>query len=468
MEPLTPDDPAELAGYRLRAQLGSGGMGRVYLANTPGGRPVALKVVHRHLSDNPTFRARFRQEIQAARQVHGLYTAALLDADPDADPPWLVTAYVAGPSLAGAVAAHGPIPAVAVPGLMAGVAEALQVIHATGLVHRDLKPSNVLLSPDGPRVIDFGIARALDGVDLTHSGIHVGSPPFMAPEQIRALPVTPALDVFALGSLAAFALLGRPPFGDDSAAAVMHRVLWEAPDLTDCPPALRPVIENCLAKEPGQRPSAAEIIESCRALPAVETIAYPPAWPPPVPSGPDQPWPMPAQPMVAVLPEPMVAVLPEPVPAGTEPVPAVTVPGPAPAAPAGVVRVMYAAAALAVLSAVAGLATRPMLRSMLARQHPVATHAAIGSALAAAVVIMGVRGLVSGLMWVWTGTAARRGRPYAGLLAAALIVTTVAVAGSFATGLSTVPDRAVGLAGWLAGLGAAVLSWRAARRSPPA
>ena len=151
LEPLTGDDPAEVAGYRLRARLGAGGMGRVYLAFTPGGRPVALKVMRPEFGGDEEFRARFRQEIQAAWQVHGLYTAQVLDAGPDADPPWLVTAYVAGPSLQQAVRDHGPMPAETVVQLMAGVAEALQVIHAAGVVHRDLKPSNVLLAPDGPR-----------------------------------------------------------------------------------------------------------------------------------------------------------------------------------------------------------------------------------------------------------------------------------------------------------------------------
>jgi len=159
-------------------------MGRVYLAFTPGGRPVALKVVRPEFGGDEDFRARFRQEIQAARRVHGLYTAQVLDAGPDADPPWLVTAYVAGPSLAQAVREYGPMPPQTVFQLMAGVAEALQAIHAAGVVHRDLKPSNVLLAPDGPRVIDFGIARAVEATTVTRTGMRVGSPQFMAPEQI--------------------------------------------------------------------------------------------------------------------------------------------------------------------------------------------------------------------------------------------------------------------------------------------
>ena len=162
MEPLSASDPGEVAGYRLRGRLGAGGMGVVYLAFTPGGRPVALKVVRPEFGDDPDFRSRFRQEIAAAQRVHGLYTAQLLDGDPDGSPPWLVTAYVAGPSLAQAVSGHGRLPEQSVFLLVAGVAEALGAIHAAGLVHRDLKPSNVLLAADGPRVIDFGISRAVE------------------------------------------------------------------------------------------------------------------------------------------------------------------------------------------------------------------------------------------------------------------------------------------------------------------
>ena len=252
MEPLTRDDPAEIGGYRLRARLGAGGMGRVYLASTPGGRRVALKVVRPELGDDADFRARFRQEIEAAQRVRGLYTAELLNADPAATPPWLVTAYVPGPSLQQAVADHGPMPQETVILLIAGVAEALQAIHSAGVVHRDLKPSNVLLAPDGPRVIDFGIARAAEATNLTQSGMAVGSPQFMAPEQIRGLAITPAIDVFALGAVAAFALLGLPPFGEGQVAALMYRVLNEPPRLTGCSGPLRTLIERCLAKEPAR------------------------------------------------------------------------------------------------------------------------------------------------------------------------------------------------------------------------
>jgi serine/threonine protein kinase len=266
MEPLSGDDPAEIGGYKLRARLGAGGMGRVYLASTPGGRRVALKVVRPELGDDPDFRTRFRQEIAAAQRVRGLYTAELLNADPDAAPPWLVTAYVPGPSLQRAVTDHGPMPAETVIRLVAGVAEALQAIHAAGVVHRDLKPSNVLLAPDGPRVIDFGIARAAESTSVTGSNIRVGSPQYMAPEQIRGTPATPALDVFALGSLTAFALLGRVPFGEGNPAALMHRVLNLPPDLTGCSGPMRDLIAGCLAKDPAERPDPGQIIDVCRTL----------------------------------------------------------------------------------------------------------------------------------------------------------------------------------------------------------
>ena len=275
MQPLTSDDPAEVGSYQLRARLGAGGMGRVYLASTPAGRPVAVKVVRPELSDDHDFRARFRHEIEAARRVHGLYTAQLLDADPGGTPPWLVTAYVPGPSLQQAVADHGPMPELMAFRLIAGVAEALQAIHAAGLVHRDLKPSNVLLAPDGPRVIDFGIARALEATSLTRTGMMVGSPQFMAPEQILDQPVTAAIDVFALGSLAAYAVLGHSPFGQGPTAAISYRVLHGAPDLDGCPPQLRTLIERCLRKDAAARPAPGEILEFCLARTGGTAVPWP-------------------------------------------------------------------------------------------------------------------------------------------------------------------------------------------------
>ena len=281
MEPLSGDDPVQVASYQLRARLGAGGMGRVYLAYTPGGRPVALKVVRPEFDADPTFRERFRHEVDAARRVHGLYTAQVLDADPAATPPWLVTAYVPGPSLQQALAQYGPMPPDTVFQLMAGVAEALEAIHGAGVVHRDLKPSNVILAPDGPRVIDFGIARAADASTITQQGVRVGSPQFMAPEQILGRPPTPAVDVFALGHLAAFAVLGRSPFGDGDAAAVFARILNQPPDLTGCPQPLRALIERCLSKDPEARPAPGGVVAACREHQNPQTVQIAEAWLPP-------------------------------------------------------------------------------------------------------------------------------------------------------------------------------------------
>jgi serine/threonine protein kinase len=281
MEPLSGDDPTQVAGYQVRARLGAGGMGRVYLAYTPGGRPVALKVVRSEFGSDADFRERFRHEVDAARRVHGLYTAQVLDADPDATPPWLVTAYVPGPSLQQAVKQHGPMPPESVFQLMAGVAEALGAIHAAGIVHRDLKPSNVILAPDGPRVIDFGIAQAGDATALTRLGMRVGSPQYMAPEQILGRPPAPAIDVFALGHLAAYAVLGHSPFGTGDAAAVFPRILQQAPDLTGIAPPLRTLIEQCLRKDPDARPTPADVLAGCRAHQTPQTVQLVDTWLPP-------------------------------------------------------------------------------------------------------------------------------------------------------------------------------------------
>ncbi|MFE4215288.1 serine/threonine-protein kinase [Streptomyces sp. NPDC056844] len=263
-EPLQTDDPAVVAGYRLAARLGAGGMGRVYLSHTQGGRPVAIKVVRPELADDPDFRRRFGREIKAARQVRGAYTAELIDADADGVPPWLATLYVPGPSLTEAVTRRGPLPVPAVLWLMAGVAEALKAIHAEGIVHRDLKPSNVLLAADGPRVIDFGIALAADGTAYTATGGTIGTPSFMAPEQAAGDEVTAAADVFALAQTAAYAALGKPLYGDGPAVNVLYRIVHSAPDLSLLPQTLRPLFARCLAADPAERATPEEIVEWCR------------------------------------------------------------------------------------------------------------------------------------------------------------------------------------------------------------
>ncbi|GAA4864211.1 serine/threonine-protein kinase [Kitasatospora terrestris] len=267
--PLLAEDPAEVGGYRLYARLGAGGMGRVYLSYTPGGRPVALKVVRPEFAEDAEFRRRFAQEVLNARRIHGLYTAQVIDSGLDAEAPWLVTAYVPGPSLQQVVREHGALPVRTVLLLLGGIAEALQAIHGVGVVHRDLKPANVLIAGDGPRVIDFGIARAADATALTGTGFRIGSPAFMAPEQAQGHPVTPATDVFALGALAAYVAGGVPPFGEGPETAVLYRVVHEEPVLDGVPAELRGLLLRCLAKRPEDRPAPAEIIEVARAHPAV-------------------------------------------------------------------------------------------------------------------------------------------------------------------------------------------------------
>ena len=279
--PLSAEDPRSVAGYVLHARIGSGGMGAVYLSFTPGGRPIAIKVIQPVLAGAEEFRSRFRQEVAAAQRVQGLYTAPVIDADPDGPVPWLATAYVPGPSLQQAVQDQGALPLGTVFRLMAGVAEALGTIHAAGLVHRDLKPSNVLLAQDGPRVIDFGIARAADATSLTRTGVRVGTPSFMTPEQVRGTPVTPATDVFALGQLCVFAATGHPAFGEGPTEAIFYRIAYEQPSLDDCPPALRDIAGRCLAKDPQERPPVAELISAARAETAGETMRLAGEWLPP-------------------------------------------------------------------------------------------------------------------------------------------------------------------------------------------
>jgi WD40 repeat protein len=259
--PLQVDDPQQVGAYQLVQRLGSGGMGQVFLGRSPGGRMVAVKVIHPERVHDSDFRARFRREVQAAQRVSGAFTAPMIGADPDAPTPWLVTAYVAGPSLQEAIAAHGPLPIASVRGLAAGLAEALASIHAAGVVHRDLKPSNVLLAADGPRVIDFGIAKAADASLITRTGFTVGTAGFMSPEQLTGGQIGPASDVFSLGAVLAFAANGVGPFGHGNSRALDYRVVHGEPDLDALPDkALQQLITSCLAKDPGQRPSLARVL----------------------------------------------------------------------------------------------------------------------------------------------------------------------------------------------------------------
>ncbi|MDX2880443.1 serine/threonine-protein kinase [Streptomyces ipomoeae] len=270
MRPLTAEDPSHIGAYRLVGRLAAGGMGRVYLGRAPGGRIVAVKLVHGELARQGEFRERFAREVRASRKVGGEWTAAVLDADTEAEVPWVATKYVPGPSLESVVEdGYGPLPTASVRALGHRLALALTSIHDAGLVHRDLKPSNVLLTADGPRVIDFGIARALDtvtGGGLTRTGAVIGSPGFMSPEQVRGERVTTASDVFSLGSLLAYAATGRLPFGTSEIGlhALMFRIAQDEPDLTGVPEDLVDLIRECLAKDPAARPTVAELIDRTR------------------------------------------------------------------------------------------------------------------------------------------------------------------------------------------------------------
>ncbi|RII15847.1 Serine/threonine-protein kinase AfsK [Streptomyces sp. YIM 130001] len=363
MQELTAEDPREISGYELKGRLGAGGMGVVYLSHTRGGQPVALKVVRREYAENPEFRRRFAREVQAARRVHGTYTTPVVDSDTEAAQPWLASAYVPGPALADAVTEHGPLAPPVALSLVAGIAEALASIHGVGVVHRDLKPSNVLLAADGPRVIDFGIARAADTTALTGTDVRLGTPAYMAPEQVTGAALAgPEIDVFALGMVAHFAATGGHAFGEGDGHAILYRIVAQEPEPGDCPPELLPIVTACLAKDPAERPTPAQVIELCRAggmsfareagwwLPATAAGGAGAGAPPapaaerPVPSATPAPdpradaWPAPGRPgplrPVTDAPPPAEAVAPVPVgavPAGPHPHTAV----PTPAVPSG-------------------------------------------------------------------------------------------------------------------------------------
>ncbi|MFJ3218035.1 serine/threonine-protein kinase [Kitasatospora sp. NPDC086801] len=400
MEALEDGDPRQVGAYRLLRRLGAGGMGRVYLGRTAGGRTVAVKMVHAQYAADPEFRVRFRNEVAAARQVGGRWTAPVLDADTEGAQPWVATGYVAGPSLGTAVREFGPLPGAAVRSLGAGLAEALAAVHGRGLVHRDVKPSNVLLALDGPRLIDFGITRALDAATaLTRSGFVVGSPGYLSPEQAEGRTAGPASDVFSLGAVLAYAATGTAPFGSGVSAPVMlYRVLHEEPELQLLDGDLRAIVADCLAKDPARRPTPAQLRERLTAgdraaaerlerrdwLPpavsaalaalAVELLdldgeaAARPASPPGA-FGPAEPWTAPASPRTAPATMPAPApgsARPGPPPPGYGATPALPYP-PAPQPPRrparrGAGRLSLAVAAV-LAAAVAGtavfLATRP-------------------------------------------------------------------------------------------------------------
>ncbi|MEU9865606.1 serine/threonine-protein kinase [Streptomyces sp. NPDC047971] len=288
VEPLAPSDPRRIGPYQLEGRLGAGGMGQVFLGTSAAGRRVAVKVVRTELAATARFRARFAREVEAARRVGGFHTAQIVDADPEAASPWLAAEYIPGPTLQQVVTAQGPLPPAAVLRLGAGIAEGLAAVHNCGLVHRDVKPGNVILAADGPRIIDFGIAHTPDAGPMTHTGTVIGTYAYMSPEQIRApARVTPASDVFSLGSVLAFAATGRGPFDASTVLAIIHRVTSEAPVLTDIAVGspLHALVCHCLAKNPTQRPPTAELLRR---------LAVTAPTPPPVPAMPPANPPLPA------------------------------------------------------------------------------------------------------------------------------------------------------------------------------
>ena len=339
MEQLKPGDPSRVGNYRLIGRLGEGGMGQVFLGLSPGGRQVAVKIIHPGYASGKQFRERFAREIEAARRVGGFHTASVVDADPGADPPWMVTAFIHGPSLQQAVAEGGPFSLERVCRLGAGLAEGLAAIHACGLVHRDLKPSNVILADDGPRIIDFGISRAAEDSPMTTAGMVVGTYSYMSPEQLRGDLAGPASDVFALGCTLAFAATARVTFGDDSIVTVVYRITTEPPDLSGVTEehGFRDLVRDCLSKSPANRPSLATIMERLAETgTAAQAVLTGPAtdyWKTGEPaSRPEaaRSAPPPPPPPPAAAPAPYTPAEPASRPAATEPPPRVAAAEPAP------------------------------------------------------------------------------------------------------------------------------------------
>ncbi|MET8982283.1 serine/threonine-protein kinase [Streptomyces sp. NPDC004539] len=256
---LRREDPRVVGSFRLHRRLGAGGMGVVYLGSDKKGQRVALKVIRPDLAEDQEFLSRFAREVSAVRRIRGGCTARLVAADLEAERPWFATQYVPGPSLHDKVADEGAIGAAELASIGAALSEGLVAVHEAGVVHRDLKPSNILLSPKGPRIIDFGIAWATGASTLTHVGTAVGSPGFLAPEQVRGVAVTPATDVFSLGATLAYASTADSPFGHGSSEVMLYRVVHEEPQLQGVPDALAPLVRACLAKDPEERPSTLEL-----------------------------------------------------------------------------------------------------------------------------------------------------------------------------------------------------------------
>ncbi|MFF0075530.1 protein kinase [Streptomyces sp. NPDC005494] len=274
MDELRPQDPARIGAYQLIARLGAGGMGQVYLGRSPGGRLVAVKVIRDEISDHPEALARFRREAATVEAVRSAGTARMIEASLDAAPYWLATEYVSGPTLRAAVRERGPFPPGSALKLFAALAEGLSAVHVHGVTHRDLKPQNVILAPQGPQLIDFGIARSLGQTVLTRDGMGPGTPGFAAPEVVLRNEVGPAADVFALGATLAYTATGRAPFGSGDAASVSYRAVHEEIDVTGVPRALAELIRECVSKDPADRPDPASVIARCAVDSALVTDAH--------------------------------------------------------------------------------------------------------------------------------------------------------------------------------------------------
>jgi Protein kinase domain len=502
MEPLSASDPHAVGEFQLRARLGSGGMGRVYLGVSPGGRAVAVKVVHPELARDPEFTRRFAREVAAARAVGGMYTAPVVAAGLSDDPPWLATAFVPGPSLAEVVTRHGPLPGQAVWRLAAGLAEALVAVHACGLVHRDLKPANVLLAADGPHLIDFGISRALDGTALTAAGMMVGTPGFMSPEQAEGAAAGPPSDVFSLGALLAFAATGNAPFGGGSAAAVLYRVVTGQPDLTGVPGQLREIITGCMAKNPAHRPALADLRAAIsRTAPDLLHASPMSFWPAPVaqvisaaavgdgvaamaPTPVSAPWPASASMPTASAGRPSGGTPSWGTPAAAT---ATQWPAPAPAPDADVLaayrygqlpstrrgmpvpgtvpflaaaRLMYAGAALTLLNAIVALAVIGQIKTSIIARHPLMSDSTVLLATRGTVAAVIVESVVSIATWLWLASAARRGRRWVRTVGSVLFgIDTLVLLGTIKNpGLQA--TKGIGIVIWLIGLLAVIALWR--------
>jgi hypothetical protein len=517
MKPLAAEDPRTIGEYRLQGRLGQGGMGRVYLGLSPGGRAVAVKVVHPELARDTEFLRRFQREVASARAVSGIYTAPVVATGLDEHPPWLATAFVPGPSLEQMVREHGPLTEAALWPLLGGLVEALEAIHTCGVVHRDLKPANVLLAADGPRLIDFGISRTTEGTGgtmLTAAGVIFGTPGYLSPEHASGKPVGPPADIFALGCVMAYAATGAGPWGEGEAATILYRVVHAEPMLDGMPARLRDLVARCLAKDPAARPSPRELAALASGEPqrAGSAVSF---WPAPVaaligayhakldnmaaapdahpaavlaspaPHGPRgysgaaqapqaQPAATPQPQGYAATPQPQGYPAANPRPASA-PYPPYYQPPRRPArAPRGLlpanvrraVRVMYAGAAHALLFyGIAVLTINSIVNTInanLSRTNPNYVPIQLDRVRGAVVAVLVVAGLAQIALWLWMAQANKGGNSWARVTSTAFF--GFYTLGTFITltrpGDGTGFTKLIGIIGWLIGCAAVVLLWQ--------